>query len=633
MPAKQKQVVDIDSRAVQVIQGYKQEAQQAKKDRMMQNQENWDCYNLKGDFDHKKKGQSKEFLAKQAAAVEQLQTFLVTGLIDTKDWFSVDGSTGALQSAIFTPEEVKKILQWQLTKCQFNQFVNDSVQSGLLGSLMIAKVHGEYYDKVSYNVKEEKDDKTGKTSKRLFRLKNQYWCLKLDLIRQEDWNPDPTDRKLYDMQDVEMDYHTLVEMVESADPEEGWILDAVKNLSPSENHDQKVKKSRETNQNMTTTARKVVTLTEFYGTVVDSEGKVLYRDVMCVVADGSTIIRRPRKTGFWHGERPYVVSPIQRVAWSVWHKAIMDVATKLNHALNEIYNLMLDAGIMSVFGIRQLRPQYLQNPNQVSDGVGPGTTLVLGPTAPPGEKALERLDTGSLSNEAMAIYNLTDSELKESAKTNDVRLGGLAGGSDVKATAIVASQQSISGMLNGMTKLIEENYIAKILHMAWQVIAQNLHEMDRDELGAILGPDRATEILANSPEDLFASTALGYTYRVYGLSTTLNKIQDFRKLQTVLQTVGTAPVLAQEFTKGYSWRGLLELILKSLDIDVEKIRITESNPQPPQDPNQIAALASGGAAGGQGQPEQAIGAQNTTVETPEGADIPRAALAAGMPNS
>ena len=54
----------------------RQEAADAKADRMDQNKSNWEIFHLKQDWSYKRKGQSKEFLPKTAMAVEQIASFL-----------------------------------------------------------------------------------------------------------------------------------------------------------------------------------------------------------------------------------------------------------------------------------------------------------------------------------------------------------------------------------------------------------------------------------------------------------------------------------------------------------------------------------------------------------------------------
>ena len=74
-------------------------------------------------------------------------------------------------------------------------------------------------------------------------------------------------------------------------------------------------------------------------------------------------------------------------------------------------------------------------------------------------------------------------------------------------------------------------------------------------------------------EVIFSEFVNGHKFRVYGLSMTLNKIKDFRKLTSLLQTIFTSPVLVQEFSKVFSLPKFLMEIVKSLDINIDKISL------------------------------------------------------------
>ena len=58
------------------------EAELAKTERMALNRMNFDAYHLRQDYSHKKPGQSREFLPKQAMGTEQTASFLHQGLMD-----------------------------------------------------------------------------------------------------------------------------------------------------------------------------------------------------------------------------------------------------------------------------------------------------------------------------------------------------------------------------------------------------------------------------------------------------------------------------------------------------------------------------------------------------------------------
>lgn len=559
-----------NSKVIESVLACKNEAEQAKSTRMSLNRKNFDAYHLRGDFSHKIKGQSTEFLPAQSQAVEQITHFIHQGIVDIGDFFSVKQNPGFKQS-LFTPDEKRKIILMQLEKAGFYTFIHDAIKSGLLGSLMIAKVHGEYVLKPRYFARTNKA--TGES--KLYQKKDKAWQLRIDNIRQRDYYPDPNG-KLYDIQNVEMD---LWEIKKLAKDNPDYDMKEIAKLSSGENSQDDTDKSRETGQNASSKAsfRKRVKLSEFWGMILDPQsGDVLHEQVCCVVADDTYLIVPPVEYPSWSKKNPFVVSAIIRVPFSKWHRALMDAATALNFAKNEVFNLILDAGIQDVFGIKQLREHWLEDPSQVNEGIAPGTTLSVNQQCPPGMKVLERVDTGSMGQSGATTYELITRESNQATFTNDLRLGGLPPRA-VKATEVVEASNSINSVFTGIGKNIETDFIEKLLEKADELCAQHIKDMDKDELISILGEKKVEEIFKLSDKQIFARTVGAHTFKVFGVSRTLKKMEDYRKLTTMLQTVSGIPTLQEAFTKKYDFTKLLQKIMESLDVDVDEISNDEAD--------------------------------------------------------
>jgi hypothetical protein len=558
---------------IRATYSYRQEAYIAKRDRMIQNRINWDTYNLKADWSHKKRGQSREFLPKQALAVEQISSFFHQAMIDAGEWFAIERAPGLANSKI-KPHELKVLLQKQLDKVRFDEKVVDALKMGLVGSLCIMKVHGEYVKRPIFYT-EKQMDKDDSIRSVLYRSDKRAWQLKIDLVRQEDIFPDPTGDGLFVIQQIEMDYHKLKEL--SQGPNAIYDPEVVNQITGGfEDMEQVARKARETAQNQTyTTYRKRVRLWECWGTIINpSTGDVIARDVTWTVANDRYLIQKPQPYPFWHGSHPFVVAPIVRTPNSVWHKALMDAPTQLNVALNEAFNLALDAGIMAAFGISQLRTDWLADETKVADGIAPGDTLEVNTLCPPGAKVLEPVQTGTLSPEFLQIYNLTNAEFSTAAITNDIRMGVLPARA-VKATEVVEASQTITSMFTGLAKVLEQNLIVPTLEKAWATIAQNADDFDMEEFKALIGEDRALKIAGMAPEERFKETAQGYKFKVYGVSMILNRMKDYKKLTSLLQTIGGVQPLTEEYIKKYDFGKLLEEIMKSLDIDPAKLEVPQ----------------------------------------------------------
>lgn len=563
-----------ESVIVRTTQSYMREAYEARRDRIRLNRLNYDIFHHKQDYAHKQPGQSQEFLPKQQMAVEQLSSFVSQGLVDLGHWFTVEKEPGVMNK-IIDAAEVYILLQRQLEKTKFVSFVSDAIKTGSLASLMIAKVHGRNTVSPRFFTQSVIDGNTIK--KKIYKAEKDIWELFVELIRPEDYYPDPTGANLYECQTIWVDKSVAIEMASAEDSI--YDLEKIKKLN-SYSYDQydegRIDKDRETDQSHTYSDYRVrIKLTECWGDIIEpTTGEKIYKNVTWTIANDSVLVAPPRPNPFWHGKSPFVVAPITRVPFSVWHRAPMDGATRHNIALNEIYNLMVDAGMMSVFGIKQIRTDWLEDDREVADGVRPGQTIRVSSNCPPGGKAIERVDEGALSQEALSMFNLMNAELNTSAMTNDLRMGALPTRA-VKATEVVEASQTITSMFAGIARSIEVDFIEPILERAWNVIMQNSNDMDSAEVAALLGEMKANQIATMSPEDRFVETSQGNKFRVFGVSQTLNKQKDFRKLTALLQTIGSSEVLVEAFIKKYSFEKLLGEIVRSLDIEPGRIEQEE----------------------------------------------------------
>ena len=572
---------------VQISNNYYQEAWFAKRQRMLDNADNFNTYHLKQDFSHKRAGQSKEFLPKVFNAVEQITNFLKQGIINADKWFDVgyenssEADPPGSTPPHFTAEEMFKLLKREYSKGKMEETIPDAVKLALLGSLMIFKVHPTRDVMPSYFVdKASGIPRLKKRSRDVFRIKTE-------LIRQEDYYPDPTGRGLYEMHEMEIDWHDLKKDAESNPGV--YDMEQIQSCYSFFDDLQRHKKSRETDQNVTYSQyRRVIKVREYWGTILEqATGEVLYENCVWTVANGMFLIRKPQQNPFWHQMRPFVVKPLIRVPFSVWHKALIDAGTKLNRAINEIFNLMFDSALMSTFGIKQLRPHWLDDPGEVEEGIQAGQTIKANSSCPPGEKVLEVVQTGGSPQEAINMFNLVGQESNATLLTSDLRQGVLPP-KEVKATEVQASNNTITGIFNGIVQTIE-SACDEVHFLNWALLAQFANDIDTNEVQALFGKDRAAQLAGISPEERFATTVLGRKFNTFGMSALNNKINDFRKLTSILQTIATNPMLVQEFSKKYDFGKLLTELMIALDIDIDKILKTPNDPNA-SNPQQLAQM-------------------------------------------
>lgn len=555
----------------------KTEAKDAKYDRMQINKDNYAMYQLEHDFSHKKAGQSQEVLPKQRMAVEQIKSFFQQALADLGEWFrvSIRNNIDPEEVLPVKPHEMQKLLAYMHEKSRYFSHVGNAIQSGLLGALIITKTVGKMCSAPRY-VKET-EGKGKNYRKKVVKIEDKTWQLVNQIVRQEDYYPDPTGNDLYEIETLTMDLYEVV--AKSKGDAAIYDASAVSELSTTLNEDweREWEKSKETGQDTTFQGfRPKVRIMEFWGDVVNEDGTLEHENVVITVANETHIIRKPTPNPLWHQRSPYTRSPLLEVANSVWPIALMDAPTRINRTIIELHNLLLDASFKKVHAISQIRVNDLVDPSQISDGIPSGTKLLVKSSLPHGAKVMEAVEEADVPKDAISMLNIHQQEFNAAALTNDLRQGVMPFRA-VKATEVVEASQTITSVFQGLAKNVESRLIEPELELHAYTIAQNWNNISKEVFVSLFGVERGTELSQVEPEDVFVAIVNGCKFDVFGVTQTLSKQQDFRKLTTLLQTIGGSDVLIEEFIKKYDFGKLLGEIMMSLDIDKNKIELPEAD--------------------------------------------------------
>lgn len=558
---------------ISAINQYRNESDQSRRRVLVRGDRNWQTYLGRQDFSHKQEGQSAEFLPKVPVSVEQLAALIKRGMVQFGDYFSVDidQQLGELVSGAQLRAMLKPFLNdlWGPNNNpeRFSTVISDGVKVALLKNLIILKVHGGFMTRRKFEFERTEEGPQVRADEA------REWKLRIDLVRIEDYYPDPTGAGMYEIHRVERDFHEIQAMADDGI----YDKEAVKQLAGTSHERPDDEKLSETDRNQEETTapgfRRRVLIDEFWGTILDLNGRIVHRNVVATVANERYLIRPPEPNPFWHQESPFVVAPLVRVPHSVWHKAIYDHASDLNLAINEMFNLMLDGGMAAVWGIKQIRLEDLEDPSQVENGVKQGVTLAVKQTLPHNAKVLETISEGDVPKDAMAVFEFLNREFTSAAMTNELKLGALPP-KQVLATEVLESSQSQNLMLDGLVADVEVNVIGEALRKAFLCMLQNAEDIPEVAFTSATDKKVALAIMRASPEERFALFAGRCQFRVSGLSATMTRALDFQKVMALLQAVGTQPLLLQAFMKKFSPDRTLEHLIRTLNINPENIEKT-----------------------------------------------------------
>lgn len=558
---------EADNNVLKVVNAYRTEAEEARRSRIILNQRNWEMYYGRQDWSHKMEGQSSEVLPKVSGAVEQFSAFVKKAMTQFGDWFAVDvpkaSPITAPQARALMKVYLEEVMVSPSKSQEFSTIITNAVKAGLLESLLIVKIHG-------MKVTEQTFEAVGENKDQLKRNTRQVWRPRIDLIPSEDYYPDPSGRKLYEIHRVERDLIDVQEMARQGIYDKD-VVDKITQDYEREN-DRDARKAAQRNQNESTPPafRKRVVIDECWGTIIGLDGEVIQENGMCAIANEKYLIRKPEENPFWHGRSPILAVPLIQVPFTVWGRALFDQASSLNQALNELFNLMLDGGIASVWGVRQVRTDWLQDPRQVSNGVPQNATLAVNEQVPLNGKVVEQVSTGTVPREALEMFQMADREFQAASLVNDIRLGNLPQRA-TKATEIVEASNNSSTMVDAFAADLEREFISPALEMIFLNIMQNANDLAADTVVEAMGTDAAFALAHMTAAQRFSLFFGQAKFKAYGVSGTLSKARDFQKMMAIMQAIGTNPMLLQAFMKRFSPDKAIETIFKSLNIDPDTL--------------------------------------------------------------
>ena len=597
----------------------REESEMAKKDRMDMNEDNYTMYHLKHDFSQKMPGQSKEVLSKTRNATESSKSTFQQALADLGEWYRITSRSKEDpegQSLPIKPYEMQCLMNYMLGRANYFSHVGSSVQSGLLGSLSISRVHGQLIPKPKFTVR--KGGKGSRAKTEVLVDENLTWELRFKDIRQEDYFPDPTCSGLFEIDECMMDLHLLKKLAKD-DPD--YDMTAINKLKSWGDADLSgAERARETGQNISAPRmRPQVKLTNFFGTIVDEvTGDILHENCIMTIANDTDIIRGPVSNPMWHQKNDIVAAALIEFTNSPWGVAMMDAGTKHNRSLIELFNLMLDSAFKAVWGVNQIRTDVLNDPTQITDGIKWGTNLQVNSSLPLGGKVMEPVITGEIPSEVLQMFNILTQETLTSMKTNDLRMGAQSMRA-VKATEVVAAENSITSEFQGIAKNFESKKIQPELELACWTICQNWDLIDSEVFSSLFGVERGEQMAAMKPQEVFVGTVNGMKFEVFGISETLRRQADFRKYTTFMQVMGASPMFMEAYLQaGYTFDKLLEQVMTAIDINKSKLK---------------GKSGSGAPSPTMQQPGGAPGASPDMMsQQPSPANVPQGGLAAAFGN-
>lgn len=548
-----------DSQIVTILEGYREEAEYARLAGPNSRDLTWlqhlDLYYNRYDMSKKAAWQAREVLPEFPQYVDRFAAAMRMALVAQPNFFNVTVDNDQEGDIARNIRKFMNVILRRIGRtpsghrCDFSATFEEMMKMGAL-SLPIAGVTYKDDGEVGYCAVDIEDP-------------YNYWF-------------DPTGRNLYRIRRVEMDLHELRALMDLEDKDGDPLfnhiaIEACYNASMQSTNalmTAEREKRTGTGQWMFSNRRPVI-LHEYYCTLVDSQGYVHGKNVLCVVANNRFLLRGPEKNPFWHGKDWYVAAPIITVPMAPYGRAYAENFSSITRTFNEMTNLILDGVFASAMKVFTVIPGYLEDPQQLEDGIYPNAMFRMIEGLGKPDEFMTAIEMGTLDPAAIQIWQMLKKELQEGAAFNDMTLGNSAPKGRTSATEINTVDTNATSYMRSIANNVETLMLEPLLDLIWKTSLQHLNKNDL-ELQQAVGEEWFAMFYAMKKK--LAEYKVTFVCR--GITDLLARKQKLQEWLQFLQVATANPQFSAIMTQEYSPQKLFDYTAMLMDIDIDQLTMS-----------------------------------------------------------
>jgi hypothetical protein len=544
-----------DDQIVAILEGYRQEAEYARLAGPNSRDLTWlqhlDLYYNRWDFSKKAPWQAREVMPEFPQYVDRFAAAMRMALVAQPNFFTISVDNDQEGDIAYVIRKFMNVILRRIGRNATGQAVDFSAifeEAMKMGALSMCAFKVGYKD----------DEKTGYTS--------------LEVVDPYNFWFDPTGRRLYRIHREEMDLHELRSMLEIKDDngEEIFNRDAVNSALVDGSAQQAIMRAEKEKRTGTgqwyQSSRKPVVLHEYFCDIIDSEGYVRGKNVLCIVANNKWLIRGPEKNPFWHGKDWMTVTPIISVPLAPYGRSYAENFAQLTRTFNEMTNLILDGIIATTMKVFTVVPGYMEDPSQLEDGIYPNAMFRL-IEGTENDQFLRAVDMGTLDPQAFNVWQMLKKELQEGAAFNDMTLGNSAPKGRTSATEIDTVDGNSTAYMRAIANNVETLLLEPVLDLIWKTSLQHLTSKDK-EIQQAIGDQWFKTFLKMKKK--FAEYQITFVCR--GITSLLARKQKLQEFLQFLQIAASNPEMTQILAQTWPPQKLFAYLAMLMDVDVDQLQ-------------------------------------------------------------
>lgn len=546
-----------DDEIVTILEGYRQEAEYARLAGPSSRDITWlqhlDLYYNRWDFSKKAPWQAKEVMPEFPQYVDRFAAAMRMALVAQPDFFTISADNDQEGDLAYVIRKFMTVVLRRIgrnatgQRVDFAAFFEETMKMGAL-SMPVAKTG--YKD----------DGKGGYTS--------------IEVVDPYNFWFDPTGRNLYRIHREEMDLHELRALMDLEDDDGDPLFNreacesALVDGAAAQAMFRAEREKRTGTGQWYQSTRKPVMLHEYYCTLIDNQGYVRGKNVLCIVANNKWLIRGPEKNPFIHGRDWMVAAPIITVPLAPYGRSYAENFSQLTRTFNEMTNLILDGIMATTMKVFSVVPGYMEDSSQLEDGIYPNAMfrLIEGIET---EEFLRAVDMGSLDPQAFQVWQMLKKELQEGAAFNDMTLGNAAPQARTSATEINTVDGNSTTYMKAIASNIETLFLEPCLDLLWKTSIQHLTAKDT-EMAQAIGPQWMQTFLKMKKQ--FAAYQVTFVCR--GITSLLARKQKLQEFLQFLQICSANPQMSQVLTSTWPPDKLFKYLAMLMDVDVSQLEGT-----------------------------------------------------------
>jgi hypothetical protein len=567
----------------------------------------WNLYNGVYSWDGKAEWQSKNNIPKIRGVVDKATSTFRRALVRMKKFYSIESETQlGIEQGLFTTS----LMDYWFDQIGFIVPFTEGLKNGLLTGVIAFKIWWDWVEdyeprwetKMVSEPIIEMGIEVGTQmvpQQTLLREPRVRGRLGLKAINSYDLWIGP--RNSYKIERAKVDLAYLYKMADAGFYSKEAV-DQLAAIGQGNDDGQRAQDARHRGENDQTPTNKYireVTIYHYWGPIYSQEGRLIHPNATFTIAgDSTTVLRKPQKNPFFHGQDPYVVGTPFTVPFSNYNRGIVEDISGIANMITELSNLIIDGAQFDAIPAYEIDSDLCDNPLQVKKGVFPGMgVFTKGLDNPSNRNVIRPVAGGRVPQLALQVLQFLDKEQQLSTSVINA-LRGQAIGTDTlgEFNSIVGGA---SESLDDAARTVEESTIDFMLDKSAKVIFQYHSDFTLPRLTENFSKT-AFGLSEMSSEERYATMIGGFSFKARGVSIFLDKAQDLNKVMQFVQLISNVPGILTRLNIDE----MLEQIIVALGWNPNKILVNPAT-QPVVPPAVLAGNPQPAGSSGFPNPQQA----------------------------